>query len=101
MRMLYCDIFGKRVICRALDEMNPGYERQSLQFLHCEFKWTVDHSVDHQFVFTRVYVRRVRSMGPVEMQGGRSNDSALILNRAQSIRFAGKIGIVAAVIDPF
>ena len=100
MRMLHGDIFGKRIIRRALDEVNPGYERQSLQFCHRKFKRTVDQAVDHQFMFMRIDIRRGSTMGTVEMQCGRRNDSDLILNWAQSIVFALKIGIIAAVADP-
>jgi hypothetical protein len=56
--------------------------------------------MDHQFMFIRVYIGRVGTMGTIEMQSGGRNDSDLILYGAQCIGCALKTGIIAAVADP-
>ena len=71
-----------RAVCVALQEINPGDGRQSLQLLHGETQRPIHHAVDREAMLLGIDVGQAGGMGLHEMERGRCDDSHRILKRS-------------------
>ncbi len=66
----------------ALHEMNPGYGRQALEIVHAEAQGTIHQAVDGEAMLLRIDLGEVGGVLLHEVEMGRCDDSAVILERS-------------------
>src|SRR5450759_857452 len=76
-------IMHHTAVSSALQEMNFGYGREALQFVHSEDQGAVYHAVDHERVLLGINVREMFLTQHQKMESGRRDGSDRILKRGQ------------------
>ena len=76
-------IVHQAAVSRALQEVNSGYRREALYFLHGEDRGAVHHAVNHEPVLAGINIRDMIIVHNNEMVRGRRDDSDRILKRSQ------------------
>src|ERR1700730_16120208 len=78
-RLHHCFVMRQTAVSSALQKINSGYRRESLQFIHGKNERAIHHAVNREPVLLRVNVRKMRNVAGHEMERVSGNDAYGIL----------------------